>query len=672
MSRKEIIETVRKTIFSRTNPACLKRACAAVCPDYEKCCIIEKSDKQLEYIISPRKRNTFLKACPGSGKTEVVGLKAAYEFDLWTDKHCGIAILTFTNNAAGVIQKRIQQYAGIEKSGHPHFVGTIDSWLHGYLAHPFAHIVTGYQGNGNDKSVRIVDENVSEGWINSYKCSTNYSYFRGNNKAVVSSMPLFANMIRESIKGDGWEIKVPSSREYRADNDYFTSEAFAQFRSDKAWLTLDYMRKGFADTKQRFLAAGFATYYDIELACYKLLKERKNIVERISQRFPFIIIDECQDLSEIQLEILGLLKQQGTVLHFVGDLSQSIYEFKRVEPQQIRDFISRNNFETQELSDNFRSCQPIVDICQKLVAGGTIVGRDVLDKKNPACICFLYKDKDSLSKVANEFEKYLTTINIELEKSAIVARGWSSVHALRASGDAHGSQNQLAMAISFWSKAGSQFTDDAILALGHFIANKFFQDKHLNPRRYYCPDSIVSPLRWRLFLSRVLTECSKKEHGICDLNQAWDDWVKSVRKNFGDIVDMFVNVLDSDLTGAKSFHLDGKNFRVPSNSGGQQVSLSLKVIEQEPFIVKVSTIHSVKGETFDATLLVSSPDKKGSKGGHWSEWLANPNDEDARFAYVASSRPRKLLVWGVPAPKNKTDLKKLEDLGFNIVDFHLN
>ena len=131
--------------------SCETELCNSACQSYGKCYIAEKSEKQLNYVISSPANNIFLKACPGSGKTEVVGLKAAYEFNAWTKNNCGLAILTFTNNAAHVIQKRVQHYAGIDRSGYPHFIGTMDSWLHGYLAHPFGHLITNYRGKENDK-----------------------------------------------------------------------------------------------------------------------------------------------------------------------------------------------------------------------------------------------------------------------------------------------------------------------------------------------------------------------------------------------------------------------------------------------------------------------------------------------------------------------------------------
>jgi hypothetical protein len=71
----------------------------------------------------------------------------------------GVGVLTFTNAAATVIWSRITQFAGALST--PHFVGTIDSWLHGYLLNPFAHLVTGFAGRDGDWSVRVVESSSS-------------------------------------------------------------------------------------------------------------------------------------------------------------------------------------------------------------------------------------------------------------------------------------------------------------------------------------------------------------------------------------------------------------------------------------------------------------------------------------------------------------------------------
>ena len=69
---------------------------------------------------------------------------------------------------------------------------------------------------------------------------------------------------------------------------------------------------------------------------------------------------------------------------------------------------------------------------------------------------------------------------------------------------------------------------------------------------------------------------------------------------------------------------------------------------------RLGTVHSVKGETFDATLLVLK-----TKGiGKAYKTLLNQNisisdSEELRIAYVGMTRPRKILVIAVPDDINK-------------------
>lgn len=62
-----------------------------------------------------------------------------------------------------------------------------------------------------------------------------------------------------------------------------------------------------------------------------------------------------------------------------------------------------------------------------------------------------------------------------------------------------------------------------------------------------------------------------------------------------------------------------------------------------------TTIHGSKGETHDVTILISSAHDGGES--HWKRWTKDPDSEAARFAYVASSSPKELLIWAEKALK---------------------
>lgn len=82
-------------------------------------------------------------------KTEVVGMKAAYEIKKWKERNKGIAVLSFTNDATDVIKDRVKRFAG-NNGTYPHYIGTLSSFIHNYIVQPFAYKFVGYQGKNSD------------------------------------------------------------------------------------------------------------------------------------------------------------------------------------------------------------------------------------------------------------------------------------------------------------------------------------------------------------------------------------------------------------------------------------------------------------------------------------------------------------------------------------------
>ena len=71
---------------------------------------------------------------------------------------------------------------------------------------------------------------------------------------------------------------------------------------------------------------------DILVYTYELLKEREDIRKAWQQKFPYILIDEFQDINKIQYEIVKMLAGETKNLFIVGDDDQSIYKFRGARP----------------------------------------------------------------------------------------------------------------------------------------------------------------------------------------------------------------------------------------------------------------------------------------------------------------------------------------------------
>ena len=69
---------------------------------------------------------------------------------------------------------------------------------------------------------------------------------------------------------------------------------------------------------------------------------------------------------------------------------------------------------------------------------------------------------------------------------------------------------------------------------------------------------------------------------------------------------------------------------------------------------RLGTVHSVKGETFEATLLILKTKGVGKSYKTILEENTNTTDsEELRIAYVGMTRPRKILVIAVPNEAHK-------------------
>lgn len=107
---------------------------------------------------------------------------------------------------------------------------------------------------------------------------------------------------------------------------------------------------------------------DILIYTYELLKERKDILASWQNRFPYILIDEFQDINRIQYEVVKLLAGKSGNLFIVGDDDQSIYRFRGARPEIMLGFPKDYpDAETIILNVNYRSNREIVEGSLRLI-----------------------------------------------------------------------------------------------------------------------------------------------------------------------------------------------------------------------------------------------------------------------------------------------------------------
>ncbi len=100
----------------------------------------------------------------------------------------------------------------------------------------------------------------------------------------------------------------------------------------------------------------------------EILKNNPYLVNKYRNKYDFIQVDEGQDTSIVQMEIIKILAQPKNNLLIVADDDQSIYGFRGAYPQGLLDFNKHyNNGKIFFMEENYRSSKNIVSICNKFI-----------------------------------------------------------------------------------------------------------------------------------------------------------------------------------------------------------------------------------------------------------------------------------------------------------------
>lgn len=658
MNKEEYQEKIANIVCGKsekiTCEECYILADGNVCKNFKECRISEKTEEQLEYVMTSIKENVFLKACAGSGKTEVIGLKAAYEMKKWNSYNQGIAVLTFTNDATDVIIDRVKQFTG-RNAVYPHYIGTLSSFIHSYIVQPFAYTLTGFEGKDEDFSFNIIDRTVpvySNSWLNTYKCRV--SYLEANNRWS----SIFAHQI-------GYDIEKKDFYFYIGKNkmewlwEYYLKPAVQAFIKEKRihnakFWEMKYLRKCFRECKEVFWKAGFSTFDDLNILAIRLLK--RDIGHKIALRFPVIFIDECQDLSGNELRVLKALQEQGCIVHCIGDLNQSIYEFKRVDPDEILKHVGE--YKQKELHINFRSCKEIVALSERLINVNEIESANLNNLFGSNSLVYFEYDKPD--DAINSYYKILKKFDfLEKENRILVRQNSMKLQLEKSTRDGMDEKEPLIVATQLWKDGTPQQMKIALELAGKQISKWLGNGR--TKANYYCPKEISSVFYWRVFLMNVLNKIlsSKK---LSNFNVTCGKWHEYAKKELGIILEeKYPIIADYDEIKDREFEkmINGKSYRV--SNGNKDVVIG-EIDEKVKNAIPIMTIHGSKGCTFDTTLVISTKNAR-SIGGHWKEHWLNGTGEAKRIGYVASTRAKYLLVWGVPK-MNSEDKELLKSYGF--------
>ena len=98
---------------------------------------------------------------------------------------------------------------------------------------------------------------------------------------------------------------------------------------------IGFLVKEYESYQQEF---GQMDFDDIMILCHRLLVSEADTLARWQEQFQYILVDEFQDISPLQYEIVKMLAAPQHNLFIVGDDDQSIYGFRGASPDSMQQF----------------------------------------------------------------------------------------------------------------------------------------------------------------------------------------------------------------------------------------------------------------------------------------------------------------------------------------------
>jgi len=235
-----------------------------------------------------------VQACPGSGKTTLVVAKLAVLAAKWPHLRRGICVLSHTNVAREEIERRLTgTLAGQRLLAFPHFVGTIHGFVNEFLALPLL--------RSEGRTIKLIDDDAC------------FEFMR----RLVGTWP---------YRG-------------KIGNLYYKDHTLSAHLHSLVWdcgptgpaaplgLTPG-QAEALEALKRKAVERGHYFHADMFAVAKRLLAEVPGVVDSLLWRFPAVFLDEMQDTSELQGQVLASIFPLGKcrLRQRFGDINQAIFD----------------------------------------------------------------------------------------------------------------------------------------------------------------------------------------------------------------------------------------------------------------------------------------------------------------------------------------------------------
>ncbi len=296
-------------------------------PDYLKeqfhISLQEQQKEALDAVSGP----VLLLAVPGAGKTTVMVARIAHMI-----ANCGIPpeqilTITFSRASAADMENRYQRLFGPLGWATPQF-----STIHSFCYKVLRSYVRLSGGQLPELLEGSADYNRSAILRDIYRSICKEFLTEDVEEELLSQFSLIKNGM----------LKAEEVRQLNSDirNLWELYEAWSAYKRQHNLMDFDDM-------------LGYA---------YTALRKQPRLLESYRSRYPYLCVDEAQDTSKLQHEIIRLIAAPRNNLFMVGDEDQSIYRFRGAHPQALLDFPQiYPGARILKMEENFRSSGAIVE-----------------------------------------------------------------------------------------------------------------------------------------------------------------------------------------------------------------------------------------------------------------------------------------------------------------------
>ena len=272
----------------------------------------------------------------GSGKTRVIIQRIAYLIQKKQVPPQQIIAVTFTNKAAEEMRKRLQGILSGKQEGI--HLSTFHSLGVGLLRNSIHHL--GYRSNF------II-----------YDTRDQFSVIK---------------TIMEDQDFDDSELIDAKSVHYEICQAKSTGVLPEEFMDQHASQQKQLVGKIFRHYQKTMKGCNAIDFDDILNLTVTLFEEYPEVMDSLTERFRYIMVDEYQDTNHIQYKLLRHLTKRHRNLCVVGDDDQSIYGWRGAEVKNILNF-ERNYPDVKfiRLEQNYRSTQKILTAANQVISENT-------------------------------------------------------------------------------------------------------------------------------------------------------------------------------------------------------------------------------------------------------------------------------------------------------------